>query len=429
MAIAFVLLPAATAHAQARPNVVLIIADDLAWTDYRFMGHAQVRTPRLDRLAAESVTFRQGYVTSSLCCPSLASILTGCYPHQHRIANNDPPLPSELRGQARNASPAFVAGRARMNAMLEAQPTLPKLLGRAGYLSFQSGKWWQGHYRTGGFTHGISHGDEAQGGRHGDEGLRIGRETLQPAYDFIDLAKREQKPFFLWYAPMLPHAPHTPPERFLAHYRDTTPSIHVARYWAMIEWFDETCGQLLDYLDAQGLADDTLVIFVADNGWIQSPDRPEFAPRSKQSPYDGGLRTPILVRWPGKMQPRTSDTPVSSIDIAPTILNACGIAPPDVMPGVNLLDDEAVAARTIVFGACFTHDAVDLERPETSLRWRWCVAEGWKLIVPSTATPDNGQPELFNLALDPHETKNLADVEPQRVANLLEELNEWWATK
>jgi uncharacterized sulfatase len=316
-----------------------------------------------------------------------------------------------------------------MNAILEGQQTLPKLLGRAGFISFQSGKWWQGHYRTGGFTHGMSHGDESHGGRHGDEGLRIGRDTLQPVYDFIDLAKREQKPFLLWYAPMLPHSPHTPPERFFAHYRDATPSIHVARYWAMIEWFDETCGQLLDHLAAQGLTDNTLVVFLADNGWIQSPDKPEFAPRSKQSPYDGGLRTPILVRWPGRVQPRVNDTPVSSIDIAPTILNACGVAPSEKLPGVSLLDEAAVAARTAIFGACFAHDAVDLERPETSLRWRWCVDEGWKLIVPSTATSDNGQLELYNLGLDPQEIKNLADIESQRVARMREQLNEWWAAE
>ena len=97
---------------------------------------------------------------------------------------------------------------------------------------------------------------------------------------------------------MMPHDPHTPPERLLARYRELAPSEHVARYWAMIEWFDETVGQLLDHLDTQGLAKNTVVVYLADNGWIQNVDAPRYAPKSKQSPYDGGVRTPILLRWP-----------------------------------------------------------------------------------------------------------------------------------
>ena len=118
----------------------------------------------------------------------------------------------------------------------------------------------------------MSHGEQSRGGRHGDEGLDIGRQTMQPIYDFISMAREQKKPFFVWYAPMLPHDPHNPPERLLAKYRDLTPSIHVARYWAMCEWFDETCGELLDYLDREGLADNTIVAFVVDNGRVQDPD-------------------------------------------------------------------------------------------------------------------------------------------------------------
>ena len=135
--------------------------------------------------------------------------------------------------------------------------------------------------------------------------------AMKPVSLFIEMAQTSKAPFFLWYAPMMPHQPHNPPERLLAHYRDKAPSPQVARYWAMCEWFDETCGELLDFLDTQKIADNTLVIFLADNGWIQDPQADRYAPRSKQSPYEGGLRTPILVRWPGKVAPRTCDTPVS----------------------------------------------------------------------------------------------------------------------
>ncbi len=239
----------------APPNIVLIISDDQGWRDYSFMGHPQVHTPNLDRLASQSLTFPRGYVPCSLCCPSLASLITGRYPHQHKITSNDPPLPPGLSGAAINKDAGYRAQRREMIGFIDKVSTLPRLLGRKDYVSFQTGKWWQGHFRHGGFTDGMSQGDPDRGGRHGDEGLRIGRQTMQPIFDFIDRAERDRKPFFVWYAPMMPHQPHNPPERFLAHYRDKAPTLPVAKYWAMCEWFDETCGQLLDHLDRKKVAE------------------------------------------------------------------------------------------------------------------------------------------------------------------------------
>src|SRR4030095_9560260 len=184
----------------------------------------------------------------------------------------------------------FREGRRVMNGFMERAATLPRVLAAQGYLSFQTGKWWQGHFKSGGFTHGMSLGDEDHGGRHGDLGLRIGREGTQPTFDFIAMAQVEKKPFLVWYAPMLPHQPHTAPERIIEKYKSAAPSLHVARYWANVEWFDETCGQLLDFLNKQGLAENTIVAYVTDNGWIQDPTAAKYAPKSKQSPYDGGLR-------------------------------------------------------------------------------------------------------------------------------------------
>jgi uncharacterized sulfatase len=248
---------------------------------------------------------------------------------------------------------------------------------------------------------------------------------MQPITDFIAAARTAGKPFFVWYAPLLPHDPHTPPERLLAKYRDKTDSIHVARYWANVEWFDETCGTLLDYLDREGLSENTLVLYVADNGWIQNPTAPRYAPRSKQSQYDGGLRTPILVRWPGRLTPAQSDVPVSSLDLFPTILKACGVAAPAQLPGLDLTDAAALAARPALFGECFTHDALDLDVPAKNLRWRWVLAGGWKLIVPH-APNEAGAPELYHVAEDPHETRDLAAAEPARAAALRAQLDAWW---
>ncbi len=422
--IILLLLTALALRAAPPPNIVMIISDDHAWTDYGFMGHAQIKTPHLDKLAAQSLTFRRGYVTSSLCCPSLATILTGRYPHEHRITSNDPPLEQNGNpGVPKLKNPAFLAGRERMNQHMDAAPSLPRLLAARGYVSLQTGKWWQGNFKRGGFTEGMTKGD-----RHGDAGLDIGRKTMQPIYDFIGKAKSESKPFLVWYAPLLPHDPHTPPERILAKYRDQSPSLHVAKYRAMVEWFDETCGQLLAHLDGQGLADNTIVVYLADNGWIQNPDNPRYAPRSKQSQYDGGLRTPIMIRWPARVKPSQPDALASSIDIAPTLLRACGAEVPDGLSGINLLDESAVAARDTIYGACFTHNAVDLDVPAKNLRWRWCIQKDLKLIVPGPNEP-SAPVELYNLAADPGEKSNLASERADSVAALRAKLDAWWPGK
>ncbi|HEY6167584.1 MAG TPA: sulfatase [Verrucomicrobiae bacterium] len=406
------------------PNIVMIISDDQAWTDYSFMGHPHIKTPNIDRLASQSLLFTRGYVPSSLCCPSLAAIMTGLYPHQNKVTSNDPPLPKGMANREFQKSKAFTDGREVMNKHMDSVPTLARELVKNGYLALQTGKWWQGHYSHGGFTHGMT-----KGGRHGDEGLDIGRKTMQPIYDFIGEAKKAGKPFFVWYAPMMPHDPHNPPERLLAKYRDKTPSEHVAKYWAMCEWFDESIGDLLKNLEAQGVADNTIVTYVSDNGWIQDPDSQRYAAKSKQSQYDGGLRSPIMVRWPAKVKPQKSDALAQSIDFLPTLLNAAGVKPPAGLPGINLLDAQAVKSRNTLFGECFTHNSMDLHNPAASLRWRWMIEGDWKLIVPAPQNESDGRLELYNLAADKFEEKNLADAEKARVESLRKKLDAWWPGK
>jgi uncharacterized sulfatase len=409
------------AAAAERTNIVLIISDDHAWTDYGFMKHPLAKTPNIDRLASEGLCFPRGYVPTSVCCPSLATIITGKMPHVHKISGNDPAAPAGMPRGKFYQSPAFKEGREVMNANLAKHPLLPKVLGEKGYLSLQTGKWWQGHFRNGGFTHGMT-----QGGRHGDDGLSIGRKDMKPISDFIDEAGKEGKPFFVWYAPLLPHDPHTPPERLLAKYRDKVPSIHVARYLAMVEWFDESVGELMKMLDDRGLAKNTLIAYVADNGWIQNPDTPRFAPRSKLSQYDGGLRSPILLRQPGTIEARRDETPVSSSDLFPTILRAAGIEPAKDLPGVDLTSKEAVAGRKEVFGSIYTHDLMDLNDPAKSLRWRWMVKDGWKIIVPHALNEPDAPVELYQIATDEHEKTNLAGREAERVKTMTAVLDAWW---
>ena len=422
---ALILLSLCTRYALAdnsqKPNIVLIVSDDQAWTDYGFMGHPHLKTPHLDRLASESLIFRRGYVPSSLCCPSLATILTGRFPHQHKITSNDPPIVAGRTGKNFHDSEAFKSGRERMNQHMQAVATLPRVLKDNGYLTLQTGKFWQGHYSHGGFTHGMT-----QGARHGDDGLQIGRKTMKPIEEFIDTANQENKPWMIWYAPMLPHDPHNAPEKYLHRTRPLAPSETVAKYWANVEWFDDTIGQLMQILNAKDPAKNTIVVYVTDNGWIQDPQSPKYAPKSKQSPYEGGLRTPIMIHWPGKVTPRESRDLAHSIDLMPTILKCVDMDLPEALPGIDLLDDKATEARKIIFGECFTHNANNLDDPKENLRWRWAIREKWKLIIPNPSIEKEGVIELYDLEADPTEERNLAGSNRDLVEQLGTELDHWW---
>jgi arylsulfatase A-like enzyme len=413
------------------PNIVFIISDDQTWTDYSFMGHKIIETPNIDRLAAQSLTFTHGYVPSSLCCPSLATMITGLYPHQSKITGNEPPVPPQGK-----RSPEYAARFQQQVALIDTVPSLPRILKEKGYLSHQSGKWWQGNFARGGFTHGMTHGDPKRGGRHGDVGLRIGRDGLKPIYDFISDAG--DKPFFIWYAPFLPHTPHTPPKRLFGKYQAKVDSPHLARYYAMVEWFDETVGELVGHIDKKGLGKDTIIIYVTDNGWIQNPKGRGYDLKSKRSQYDGGTRTPIMVRWPGKVKPAVSTIPVSGIDLVPTVLKAVGLKPTKAMRGLDLLDAKAVNARKFLYGEIFLHNAVDLQKPAANLTYRWGIQDGWKLILPhkqnvttraAKGAKGTGEIELYHLAKDPFETKNLAKTYAGKVAELRKLIDSNWSAK
>jgi len=410
------------ASKESQPNIVMIISDDQSWNDYHFMGHNTIQTPHLDKLALESAVFKRGYVPTSLCRPSLMTMITGLYPYQNKITGNDPPK-----------------GMNRQNLLkhIKSVDCLPAMLGKLGYKSFQSGKWWEGSPKLAGFTSAMTHGDPKRGGRHGDLGLKVGREGMQPVFQFLDDCG--QDPFFVWYAPFLPHTPHNPPKRLLDKYRSAEIPIELSYYYAMCEWFDETCGQLLDYLDQKDLSKNTIVVYVTDNGWIQFVPETEqerkkqkrrfrYAPKSKRSPYDGGIRTPIMFRWPEKIKPAEYDTLVSSIDIVPTLLNAVGLKPTRAMQGIDLLKVMEAGGKTkrrAIFGDIYEHDMVDIDDPASSLKYRWCIEGDWKLIVPSSRLSGE-KAELYNLAQDPFERKNRISEFPEKSKQLLKLTNAWW---
>ena len=453
------------------PNVVFILGDDQAWYDYSFMRRPEIEqaainmngavyqvaeTPAIDQLADEGIVFTHGY-TPPICRPSLASMVTGAYPHQTLITGNDP------------ASGPDTAVEARMQVL---HPLPRTLADELGYTSFQTGKWWEGHHTNGGFTAGDTVNSTAGGtaptewsgskpgyvtARHGDWGLMSGRvdyvndvaapadpipyaNTIQTATTFIDAQVTADQPFFLWYAPFLPHTPHDPPTGLISKYdtlieEPNESGDYFAKYYATIERFDGGVGALLDHLDTAGIADHTIVVLICDNGWINRSNASAYDARSKQTPYQGGIRTPIIVRWPdrikagGVLEPQVIRTPVSVVDLAPTVHDALGLPTYPEMTGLSLLDLGAVASRDTVFTEDSSHDIQDLNDPSQSLESRVAIRDGWKLILFT-----NGATELYHLfdatsgnAIDPFETNDLSDDEPQRVTELTAAIVNWYS--
>jgi arylsulfatase A len=444
-----VLLPlAATVTAWANlppqpPNIVLIIADDQAWRDFGFMGNADVYTPNLDKLARQSARFVNGYVPTSVCRPSLATLLTGLYPRQHGIYFNHPP-PGYPRLLHLSAAEWRVR-RAAAERIVRGLPTLPRVLAANGFACLQTGKHWEGDFRNAGFTHGMTLNKPspppAYGNRtlkdgivahgNGDAGLLIGRDTMQPIYDFLD--QHHDQPFFIWYAPLLPHVPFDAPPRFRHRY-ENRPEIpqHLVAYYAEITRFDETVGQLLQALDERGLTKRTLIIFIIDNGFRpavqQGGTKPDL--RSKRSPYEDGVRTPILIFWPGRARPGTHEPLVQSIDTVPTILAAAGIQTliPD-LPGIDLLPaaiGESPLPERPAFGEIYPNDAATLGDPAGNMLARWMRQGDYKLIV--LADNDINSTALYNLRYDPEERHNLANSpeHAERLEQMRRLLDDWW---
>ena len=417
----------------SKPNVVIIISDDQAWTDYGFMGHPKIKTPNLDKLASQSLLFERGYVAAPLCRPSLASMLTGLYPFQHGVTGND------VDGSNRRAELDIPLRKQFYN-----HQNFVRALTDDGYLAHQSGKWWEGSWKDGGFTHGMTHGDPKRGGRHGDEGLKIGRQSMQPIKDFIDLALSKEKPFLVWYAPFLPHTPHNPPPKLLENYESKNLSREEVKYFAMCEWFDSTCGELINYLDRKNIRENTLVIYVCDNGWAAASTNKKdpnqrlwkrYAQRSKSSPFEKGIRTPIMLSWPDKITPKRSQDLAHSIDLFPTIAAVSQIKPSLDLPGINLLDSQKRKERKRIFGASYSVYNMTPGNPNGTLQYQWCIEGDWKLLLRYNGLDtthykqlhvwDKKPVRLYNLKLDPHEENEVSNENLEVIKRIKNEIHNW----
>ncbi len=439
-------------------NVVYIIPDDHTFRDFGFMGSEDALTPHMDRLAERSARFVHGYVPSSLCSPSLAVLLTGLYPHQSGLHYNHPP-PGNSAFNRMTSATEYEAARSGAFEIIRKLPTLPRLLGERGYLSLQTGKFWEGHFSNAGFSEGMTLfkprlGQDYGGNRrlksgalaahgNGDHGLQIGRETMKPIADFLTRVTEMKKPFFIWYAPYLPHLPHDSPERYHKLHRERGAAPHRIPYLAAISQLDDTVGELMGMLETSGLTDRTLVVLCSDNGWTPSnkpskknPKEFDGTKESKYSPFEDGLRTPILISLPGKVKSFTHEQPVSSVDLLPTVLEACGLAEANPnLPGRSLwkaaLGEETLKVQP-VYGEVYPGDASTLGQPERHIAYRWLRQGDYKLIVPYFQRSQEPwgsylrEPALFNLRNDPEEKENLASAQPDMLQSLRQKLDAWW---
>jgi uncharacterized sulfatase len=390
------------------------------------MDHPHIQTPNIDQLARSGILYERGYVTAPLCRPSLASIVTGLYPHQTRIRGNDPLLPNGAKWHEKKSRPMSLKFRNRMTAPMLEHQSFVKILKDNGYATLQTGKWWEGDPKDHGFTDAMTHGDHMRGGRHGDVGLKIGRSTMKPIYDFVDKANDNKQPFFIWYGVFLPHSPHNAPDRLYNKYKDLAPDEPTARYWANVEWLDEGCGQIVDHLKKRGIYENTIFIYTCDNGWVQDPEKKNRSIRSKRQPVEAGIRTPIIISQEGKIKPlRDAGTLASNIDIATTILKACDIEAPESMTGLDLREPESLKERNRIFVDVYQHDS-DLDKLDnlrSGLLAR-VVIDGWDKL---TWSPKGSK--LYDLKEDLDDRNDLSADEPEKVKRLSKVIKNWVGAK
>jgi len=409
----------------AVPSVVLIIADDLGCEDLTAYGNRGLATPHLDRLAREGMTFTRAFVTASSCSPSRASLITGRYPHATGAERLHSPVPA-------------------------GQVTFVERLREAGYHTVQAGKWHLGPHLRERF-------DRVADRRGGEEG---------PVTQWLDVLRERprDRPLFAWLAAVDPHRPyseraipqpHDPDTVQVPPYLPDTPVTRrdLALYYDEVARLDAHVGRVLAELEQQGILDQTLVLFLSDNG------RP--FPRCKTTLYDSGVRTPLLARWPGQIPAGTTCSGlVSTVDIASTLLELARAQPLTTAQGVSfarLLRDPSARVREVVHLEHNWHDYAAHERGVRTERFKY-IHNAWP-DLPGTPPADavtsptfaelrrlrdageltppqrgvfvtpRAPEELYDTEADPHELQNLA-TDPRYAGELLrlrQQLADWRA--
>jgi arylsulfatase A len=404
---------ASASEAPVRPNIVFILADDLGINDLGCYGRVEHSTPHLDRLAQEGARFRTAYAACSVCSPTRAAILTGKYPARLQLT-------TFLPGRADAPSQKLLHPKIRQQLPLE-ERTVAERLKDAGYATACIGKWHLGGGNFGPEKRGFDfvHAGKANTSPGPEEGGKGEFDLTRKAEEFI--STNRDKPFFLYLCHNSPHIPLGAKQELTAKYAATfNPT-----YAAMMHTLDECVGRVLTKLEELKLADRTLVVFTSDNGGLHVPEGKDDPPThntpyraGKGFLYEGGIRVPQIVRWPGVVRAgRVIDTPVISTDWTPTVLELCGLGSGEQFDGVsmaNLLRGGDLPARPLYWHV--PHYMNQGSRPAGAIR-----EENWKLIEHY----EDQRLELFDLQADPGEQKNLADSEPHKAAAMRAKLEAW----
>jgi arylsulfatase A-like enzyme len=412
--------------ARDRPNVVVVLMDDLGWKDPGCCGGTFIETPRTDRLAAEGMRFTQAYAAAPVCSPTRASLLTGRAPGRlgmYEVLNLAP------RPFARMTPPP------NRTELPDGAPTVAEILAPAGRACGSFGKWHVGRTpQEEGFV--VPPRPAADPALDAWAAARPHKKTGPIAADAVRfLRANRDRPFLLMVNFHAVHAPMEASERLVAKYRAKAVSDGVAGidpvYAAMTEEADEAMGLVLDELAALGLADRTAVIFTSDNGGlIADPHLTPPAPlatcnlplRSQKGDlYEGGIRVPLIVRWPGATHPGSlCAEPVITPDLFATVLDIAGVrAPEGPMDGMSLVP-------LLRGGAWAGREALYWHFP-TSMWSRWpggAIRKGRHKLMEFF---DDGRAELYDLEADPGETRDLAASRPDLAAALRADLAAWRA--
>lgn len=426
----------ARADDAARPNILLIFIDDMGWPAAGRYGNRLVPTPNIDRLAREGMRFTDAYATPQ-CTPSRASLLTG----QHTARNGMwHVIPRYHYPFAQVLEPRFVEHLPRET------HTLAEALQDAGYKTACLGKWHLTNNGDGYYTYlnesGMSHfgfdyvnpkTDPSEYHKHGDKGVDF---LTGEAISFM--RRNRGGPFFAYLSHHTVHGPVLAPDGLVQKYRDMgypEDGLHSAVYLAAIEHLDRSAGRLLDALDELGIADNTLVLFIADNGGVDTLFDNAPLRHGKGSAYEGGIRVPWLARWPKAVEAGAlCRTPVHIIDVYPTLAEIAGAA----VPGDHILDGESILPLLRQSGA-WNRDALYWYMPLYDKRWGATPSAvirkgGYKLIEFFGDYIDldrggeyipEGRTELYHLGHDIGEQWNLAPSMPERTRALRGELLDW----
>lgn len=442
MALGLLLLAAGwlpAAELPARPNILVILCDDLGYGDLGCFGHSRIKTPHLDKLAADGLKLTSCYASAPVCSASRAGLLTGRTPTRIGVYDWIP-----------NNHPMHLT---------KDEISVATLLKQVGYRTCHVGKWHlNGKFNQAqqpqpgehGFDHWMSTQNNAGPSHHNPRnfvrnGERVGPQegyscqlVVDEAIRWLENEKDAKQPFFQFVCFHEPHEPIASPPDLVESYRDVSP-LEKAEHHANITNMDRAVGRLLAKLDELKLAENTLVLFTSDNG-PETLNRYKNASRSHGSPgdlramklwlYEGGIRVPGIVRWPAaKHGSQTIDEPVSNVDLLPTFCELAGIAPPRdrVLDGASfasLLRGEAQVKRTTPL---YWHYIHALGAPRAALRdGDWMILGKWKAGTPQTVAASKKAQlvefELYNLRADLSQQHDLAAQEPEQLARLREQL-------